>query len=117
MEAYLNIDGYIDALPASQSDITQNLRLLIDKLVPAANARIAHHRPVWYLGSRLCYMVGAKAHVSLGFYRGTELPDPQGLLEGTGKILRHVKLTSLDELEQRREAISALIISAAELTT
>ena len=28
----------------------------------------------------------------MGFYRGAELPDPAGLLEGTGKDMRHVKL-------------------------
>ena len=33
-----------------------------------------------------------KAHVNVGFFRGAELADPQGLLEGTGKFMRHVKL-------------------------
>lgn len=32
------------------------------------------------------------AHVNVGFFQGTELPDPHGLLEGTGKFMRHVKL-------------------------
>ena len=33
-----------------------------------------------------------KAHVNVGFFRGAELDDPAGLLEGTGKRMRHVKL-------------------------
>jgi hypothetical protein len=33
-----------------------------------------------------------KAHVNVGFFRGAELFDPNGLLEGTGKFIRHVKL-------------------------
>ena len=32
------------------------------------------------------------AHVNVGFFRGAELADPDGLLEGTGKFMRHVKL-------------------------
>jgi hypothetical protein len=32
------------------------------------------------------------AHVDVGFFRGAELPDPAGLLEGTGRFMRHVKL-------------------------
>ena len=32
------------------------------------------------------------AHVNVGFFRGAEIADPQGLLEGTGKFMRHVKL-------------------------
>jgi hypothetical protein len=34
-----------------------------------------------------------KAHVNVGFFRGAELADPKGLLEGTGKFMRHVKLS------------------------
>ncbi|MEM7165735.1 MAG: DUF1801 domain-containing protein [Planctomycetota bacterium] len=38
------------------------------------------------------YVDAFTAHVNVGFYRGAELPDPAGLLEGTGKHMRHVKL-------------------------
>lgn len=38
------------------------------------------------------YIGVQKDHVNLGFYYGTTLPDPDGLLEGTGKTLRHLKL-------------------------
>ena len=33
-----------------------------------------------------------KAHVNVGFFRGADLPDPHGLLEGNGRLMRHVKL-------------------------
>jgi len=32
------------------------------------------------------------AHANVGFFHGARLPDPAGLLEGTGKRMRHVKL-------------------------
>ena len=38
------------------------------------------------------YVNAFRAHVNVGFFRGAELPDPGGLLEGTGKFMRHVKL-------------------------
>lgn len=38
------------------------------------------------------YVNAFKAHVNVGFFRGAELADPEGLLEGTGKFMRHVKL-------------------------
>ena len=40
-----------------------------------------------------------KAHVNIGFFRGTEITDPQGLLEGTGKLMRHVKLKPGHDIE------------------
>ncbi len=38
------------------------------------------------------YVNSFKSHVNVGFFRGAELADPEQLLEGTGKYMRHVKL-------------------------
>ena len=38
------------------------------------------------------YVNAFKAHVNVGFFHGAALPDPAGLLEGSGKYMRHVKL-------------------------
>lgn len=38
------------------------------------------------------YVNAFTAHVNLGFFQGAALPDPQGLLEGSGRFMRHVKL-------------------------
>jgi hypothetical protein len=38
------------------------------------------------------YVNAFTAHVNVGFFRGAEIADPHGLLEGTGKFMRHVKL-------------------------
>jgi hypothetical protein len=38
------------------------------------------------------YVNAFKAHVNVGFFRGAEIADPEGLLEGTGKFMRHMKL-------------------------
>jgi len=38
------------------------------------------------------YVNAFRVHVNVGFFRGAEIADPSGLLEGTGKFMRHVKL-------------------------
>jgi len=38
------------------------------------------------------YVNAFKAHVNVGFFRGAEIADPVGLLEGAGKFMRHVKI-------------------------
>jgi hypothetical protein len=38
------------------------------------------------------YVNAFRAHVNVGFFRGAEIADPERLLEGTGKFMRHVKL-------------------------
>jgi hypothetical protein len=39
------------------------------------------------------YVNAFKAHVNVGFFRGAEIADPNHLLEGTGRFMRHVKLS------------------------
>jgi hypothetical protein len=39
------------------------------------------------------YVNAFNAHVNVGFFRGAEIADPHGLLEGTGKLMRHLKLS------------------------
>lgn len=45
------------------------------------------------------YVNVSTAHVNVGFFRGAELADPSGLLEGDGKFMRHVKLRPDSEVD------------------
>lgn len=45
-----------------------------------------------------CWLMPSKNHVNLGFNYGTELPDPKKLLEGSGKLFRHYKVKSTEDL-------------------
>ena len=56
------------------------------------------------------YVNAFKAHMNVGFFRGAELPDPKRLMEGTGKVMRHVKLGSEREIDSA--ALTKLIESA-----
>jgi hypothetical protein len=49
------------------------------------------------------------------FMRGAALKDAAGLPEGSGKLMRHIKLRSPEQLEQQRAALVALIEEAARL--
>jgi hypothetical protein len=51
------------------------------------------------MSEHFCYIAFHKDHVNLGFNQGAELPDPEGLLEGLGKMLRHVKIAKPEDLE------------------
>ena len=56
------------------------------------------------------YIMPQGEYVNLGFYQGASLTDPSGLLEGTGKALRHVKVRSL--LEAQNLSVRALILES-----
>lgn len=56
------------------------------------------------------YVNSFKAHVNVGLFHGAMLEDPAGLLEGSGKRMRHVKLIPGRELNAA--ALSDMIYAA-----
>lgn len=56
------------------------------------------------------YVGAFSAHVNVGFFQGWALPDPAGLLQGTGKYMRHVKLKPGQAVDEA--ALKALITAA-----
>lgn len=58
------------------------------------------------------YVNAFKRHVNVGFFHGASLDDPTGLLEGSGKRMRHVKLTP--DREPDLNALRALVKTAYE---
>lgn len=53
--------------------------------------------------------------VSLAFVRGTFLEDRDGLFEGSGRTMRHVKIRSADQLAEYGDALAGLIVAASKL--
>jgi hypothetical protein len=58
----------------------------------------------------ICLLVIYRDHVNLTFPRGVDLNDPNGLLEGSGKAMRHVKLRMLGDLD--RPGVQQLVMQA-----
>lgn len=48
-----------------------------------------------------CWLMPATNHLTLGFNYGAELPDPKKMLSGTGKLFRHIKVNSLEQLSNK----------------
>jgi hypothetical protein len=92
------------------------LRALIREVMPGAIEQL--DAPAHLIGYGLdrtykgliCGITLHTAHINLMFARGTELPDPAGLLVGTGKRARHIKIQQTADLEN--PAIRALLRAA-----
>jgi hypothetical protein len=107
----------LSAFPAEVQAVAHRLREVILSLHPDA------HEVVWRVERSAGYGLGPRKmqdqyaylrpharHVNLGFMRGAVLPDPEGLLQGTGKALRHVKVRDPGEAEH--PALRALLEAA-----
>lgn len=70
---------------------------------------IGYSKDRTYKGT-LCVIMPLKSAVNLGLARGADLPDPAGLLAGTGKRARHVKLARVEDVDD--PALRALLEEA-----
>lgn len=89
------------------------LRRLVLDACPDFTESIKWGNPVYELSGKVCYLGATKAYVSLGFFNGAALHDPDGIIEGTGKKMRHVKVRDLNETA--RKQLTSYVKEAAEL--
>ena len=102
--------GTFDEVVASASEQVRELayatRALIADVMPdVVEVPWAQQRTAGYgvgpkkMSQHFCYIAPHKDHVNLGFMYGAQLDDPEGLLEGSGELLRHVKIRSAADLQ------------------
>jgi hypothetical protein len=107
-------DEYLRDKNLGLREVANRLRATVKKAVPKAKESInPWHVPSFESNGPICYYMAGKNHITLGFIRGTSLPDPEGLLEGTGKNLRHVKIKATEDVG--RPGLPQLFKSAAQL--
>jgi hypothetical protein len=108
------IDTTARATDPKLQEIIRGLRDLILEAVPEITETVnPWGLPTFELNGPLGYFMTAKKHITFGFHRGTSLTDPHGLLEGTGKNLRHVKLRNVEDLH--KDGLRELVEEAARL--
>ena len=75
------IDEWFSNLTYEQREIAFQLRDLVLTNGENLRERLKWNQPCFYGSSMICYIQKAKRHISLGFGKGAELADPEGLLE------------------------------------
>lgn len=92
--------NYIATAASPQREIMEKVRDIILDAVPEVIENFKWSRPVYTLQKDFTYLQANKQHVNVGFYSGFEmLNDPDKLLQGTGKTMRHLKIKSIDEID------------------
>lgn len=114
--------GTFDDVLSDSSDemkaIAYALRDLLAQVMPeVTEVPWSHQKTVGYgvgpkkMSEHFCYIAPHTAYVNLGFMYGADLSDPDGLLEGTGKLLRHIKIRSVEQA--KNPAIKVLVEQAS----
>ncbi|MGD9092147.1 MAG: DUF1801 domain-containing protein [Anaerolineales bacterium] len=111
-----------EAISGSSSrvvEIAKRLRELIIEVYPdvvevpwAKQGIIGYGVGPKKMSEHFCYIAAFRDHVNLGFYYGAGLSDPEGLLDGTGKKMRHIKVRDIEMVKQ--PAIRRMIEAALD---
>ena len=108
-------------------DLFLDLRSYILNIYPDANELLYHTHAltaVYTVADKMaegfCHVAIYSEHLNLGFNKGTLLDDPGHLLQGTGKLIRHIPIKTLQDYqndEVRRLIKNAIEFEAEDLET
>ena len=86
---------------AWQIGVIANLSELVSSSVHRATCSIKWGQPVFELNGPMAFIKLAADHVTFGFWRGAELTDPAGLLEGAERM-KHIKIGDDEAFDRAR---------------
>lgn len=96
------VSQYIQQAPPGQQRIMETIRNLLHAHVPGLVEDFKWNRPVYAAGKEFAYLKTAKSYVTLGFDNGASLDDPERMLEGEGKNMRHIKIRNAEEINEQQ---------------
>lgn len=112
MKAYANFDEYLEAQSPRNQAIIRALRRFVKRIEPELSEAVKWGNGCW-IGSEgpVAYLYSDKQYVQFGFFNGSSLKDPKGLLEGKGQYVRHTKVRNRSAIDE--SAFAALLLQAA----
>ncbi len=109
----INVDGYIGHFKGWQREVLTTLRAIIRAGAGEIDEAILWSQPVFSSNGPVCYIKAFSDHVNFGFWRGTDLDDPEGLLVGDLTMMRHITLRHVNDV--KRDVFEAMVRQAVRL--
>ena len=108
-----DVEAYIEKAAPEVRPLLTALRETVRETLPRAREELRWGKPVYSELSPICVLEAGADHVTLGFFKGADLPDPGELLLGLGSRLRYLKVEVGEEIP--REDVAVLLRHAAML--
>ena len=100
MPANKPFDDWLQGVEPRLRPLAVELRRMFLEAEPDLKESIKWGNPCFEKKLRVFYLASqADRYVTLGLWQGALLQNPEGLIEGTGKRMRHVKVRTAEELE------------------
>jgi hypothetical protein len=93
------VTEYINSTSGERKAIMEKIRSLIHESVKGVTEDFKWSRPVFKAKKLFAYLHANKSNITLGFMNIHKIDDPGGLLAGTGKDMRHIKLETVADID------------------
>jgi uncharacterized protein YdhG (YjbR/CyaY superfamily) len=94
------VSEYIDRQKSPQKEIIQKVRKIFQKTLPSSEEKMRWGVPTFAAGK--FYIAAMKNRVHVGFAITGLNKDEVSLLEGSGKTMRHIKIPTLQDVDEER---------------
>ncbi len=112
MKRYGSFDEYLAGQARRNQSILRALRKFVKRAAPQLEESVKWGNGCWVKGKApVAYVYSAPEYVQFGFFAGSRLKDPKGLLQGEGQYVRHIKVFKPSDIDAR--AFAALLRQAA----
>ena len=102
MSAQVPVSEYLARFPPEIQRLIREVRRVVKSVAPRAEEIAFRGWPMHLRTDRgMVAIAGFTRHVNLNFSEGSRLDDPDRLLEGTGKSMRHAKIRSVADARHR----------------
>jgi len=100
MKAFATFDAYFAEQTPRDQAVIRELRKLVKRVAPGLQETVKWGNGCWVKGKEnVAYVYSDTGYVQFGFFGGSALKDPNTLLEGAGKYVRHVKVCSPSDID------------------
>lgn len=102
MKAYASFDDYLDDQGSKNQGIIRALRKFVKRVEPGLTESVKWGNGCW-IGKNgpVAYVYSDTGCVQFGFFNGSALKDPKGLLEGKGRYVRHTKVHAPSDIDEK----------------
>src|SRR5262245_5190675 len=112
MKVYASFDDYLEGQGSKNQEIIRALRKFVRRVEPELSEAVKWGNGCWIgRNGPVAYVYSDTGYVQFGFFNGSSLKDPKGLLQGKGRYVRHTKVRAPSDIDEK--TFAALLKQAA----
>ena len=101
MKKYMTFPNWAADQLVNQKKMISALRKLVKKTAPSLTENVKWGNGCWVgVEWPVAFLHAKNDHLQFGFFGGAALTDPKKLLKGSGKYIKHIKVFTINDIDE-----------------